>query len=107
MLIAAETAPVISDSLLGSLIQGGSFGLLTLVVIYVGRVLIPKIFAEHQRMLDEHRAERERDNARNDAAHARRDSGFEKFATTITAQLQNMDERLGRLEDRTIEHKHV
>ncbi len=105
-------ADAATDNLLGPLIQAGAFGLLTLVVVYVGRVLIPKIFAEHERLLAEHRDERERDNARNDAAHGRRDAALEKMSAGITAELKHiaggvaeLNGRVKSLEDRTDEHR--
>lgn len=97
MLLADALA---SDSLIGSLIQAGSFGLLTIVVIYVGRVLIPKIFVEHERMLNEHREERQKADTKNDEAHARRDTALKEMSASITAELKNVSSGLIELNGR-------
>lgn len=88
---------------LNTVIQGGSFALLAAVVLWVGRVLVPRIFAEHQRLMDQHRADLERKDERCERELAKRDAALEKVAVAlekVDTSLTRLDARVAGLEQR-------
>jgi hypothetical protein len=74
---------VIEVSVISVIVQGGSFALLVVVVLWVGKFLVPRIFLEHEKIM-----------VRFDNALDRRDKALEAH----TVELRSLSLRVGRLE---------
>ena len=86
---------------LNAVIQGGSFGLLAAVVLWVGRVLIPRIFAEHEKIMSSHRADLKEKDDRHERELAKRDAAFERTAAAnekVAEAVDKLADRVERLE---------
>lgn len=75
---------MVEVSVISVIVQGGSFALLVAVVLWVGKFLVPRIFAEHEKIM-----------LRFDNALDRRDKALEAH----TAELRSLSDRVGKLEN--------
>ena len=98
--------------LLNWVVQGGSFALVVCVMIYLGRVLIPRTIEAFERQTAKFDAMVERIEARHAAELDKRDDQFQSLAETVRSGLEKVaddlarvGETVARLEARTDEHR--
>ncbi|HEY1191904.1 MAG TPA: hypothetical protein VGE74_30010 [Gemmata sp.] len=90
-----------SEQTLYLIVQGGSFAVLVLIILWVGRVLVPTALAAFREQGERYEKIHERNEARHAAELAKRDEQFERL-TDVVGALAN---RVEKIEERTGEHK--
>lgn len=89
---------------LNAVLQYGSFGVIVLIILWIGYRVVPDALEMHRTTIDklvgDFRAESKEREDRHDRELARRDAGFER----VVMSLDKLSERVGDLENRTDEH---
>lgn len=87
--------------ILNWVVQGGSFALVVAVMLYLGRVLIPKTIEAFERQTAKYESMSERQEQRHERELAKRDQALERLAGSIDV----LASRIERVEARTDEYR--
>lgn len=90
------------------ILQGGSFGLVVIFALYLGKYLIPKTIATFEALAAKFDTALDREMARADRAAERREATWGRMVEEVQKladQVGRMGERLDRLEAGTKEHR--
>lgn len=80
-------------------VQGGSFALLCVIVIYAGRVIIPAVMASYQKLVDQFTADIQRRDKQFTEALASRDKIQAETAAMLGSKFDQLGQRVDHLAD--------
>ena len=90
-----------NEQVLNLIVQFGSFGVLVVIILWVGRVLVPNALAAFERQGERFEKMQERQDARHAAELAKRDSQLEKLTEVVGALV----DRVEKIEARHADHR--